>query len=392
MSGNSFVNSPISRRALVSSGLAVAALPTIARPALARAHKDVDAFVRAEMAKAKIPGLALGVVRNGSVMLTRGYGLADVASRRPVTEDTMFHIASITKTVTASAVVSLAEAGRLDLDEPVNRHLDFHLANPAYPDAPITFRHLLMHVSSISDETYYKVDFRERGRDAATPLAQFLRDYLVPGGLHWSDGGSFSTAVPGSRWDYSNVGYGLLGHLAGRIGGQDMRDYVHQHFFAPLGMRRTVWTIAKAPSRLRATPYDMVDNRLTPVEPVGFPDWPAGMLRSSIADFTRFLAAIANGGIVHGTRILGAASVAQMLEMRRPAGLPEWLTGQGLGWQASTLSDGPRINHWGGDPGVFTVAYLDPASRSGVAIFTNLSLSTESKNAVKAIADRMLRL
>lgn len=392
MPGNQCTNFPMSRRTLVSRGLAVAALPTIARPALARPYKEIDAFVRDEMEKAKIPGLALGLVRNGSVQLTRGYGVADMTSRRPVTVDTMFHIASITKTVTATAVVSLAEAGRLDLDEPVNRHLDFRLANPAHPDAPITFRHLLMHVSGISDQTYYKVDFRERGRDAVTPLAKFLNDYLVPGGRYWSEGGSFSTGAPGSTWDYSNVAYGLLGHLAGRIAGQDMREYVHRRFFAPLGMRHSVWRIAEVPNWLRATPYDMVDGLPMPVEHVGFPDWPAGMLRSSIADFTRFLAAVANGGIAQGTRILGAASVAQMLEMHTPAGLPGWLTGQGLGWAESTLGDVRRINHWGGDPGVFTVAYLDPASRTGVAIFTNLSVSAESKSAVKAIADRMLRL
>lgn len=382
----------ISRRNLLARGVAVAALPLVAHPAFARPRDEIDAFVLEEMGKAKIPGLALGVARRGAVQLTRGYGFADIAGRRPVTVDTMFHIASITKTVTAAAVVALADAGKFDLDEPVNPYLDFTLANPAHPDTPITFRHLLMHVSSISDQIYYQVDFRERGKDSLMPLADLLKAYLVPGGRYWSEGGNFSTAAPGSMWDYSNVGYGLLGYLVGRITGEDMRDHVRRYFFAPLGMRHSVWKIADVPDKLRATLYDMVEDVPTPVEPVGFPDWSSGMLRSSIVDLTRFLAAAANGGVADGARILSAAAAAQMLEMRTPAGLPDWLTGQGIGWMASELGGVPRINHWGGDPGLFTAAYLDPATRTGVAIFSNMSASAESRTAIKAIADRMLKL
>lgn len=83
--------------------------------------------------------------------------------------------------------------------------------------------------------------------------------------------------------------------------------------------------------------------------------------------------------------------MARMLEMRAPAGLPAWLSGQGLGWMESTLGGQARPNHWGGDPGVFTAVYLAPATRSGVAIFTNVSVSVENRTAIKNIADRLLQ-
>lgn len=115
------------------------------------------------------------------------------------------------------------------------------------------------------------------------------------------------------------------------------------------------------------------------------------MIRASIADLTAFASASANGGQARGARVLAGPSMARMLDMQEPAGLPGWLSGQGLGWQASNLDGKPRPNHWGGDPGVFTAAYLDPATRSAAVILTNLSISDASKAAVKAIAGRLLQ-
>lgn len=384
-------STPVSRRTLFGCGLALLSLPAAGHAGSGRPNsKSLDAFVAEEMRKARIPGLALGVARHGVVQLVRGYGFADIAHRRVVTPDTMFHIASVTKTVTATSIIRLAEVGRLSLDEPVGPHLDFPLINPNHPQTPITFRHLLLHVSSISDARYYEVDFRVRGRDAEMSLVDFLRGYLVPGGRTYSAEKCFAAADPGTTWDYSNVGYGLLGHLASQIGGQDLREKSLRQLFAPLGMHHTSWTIKGTPERFRATPYDVVDGALVPVEPVGFPDWPSGMLRSSVSDFTRFVAASANGGVAGGTRVIGEKTLAQMLHMETPAGLPDWLTGQGLGWASSRLNGCECPNHWGGDPGVFTAVYLDPERRSGVAVFTNVTATAESKAAVKGIAARLL--
>lgn len=376
-----------SRRLILAGGL-VAALPGYA---FSVAPGDaLGAFIEAERVKAGIPGLAVGFARDGKVRLARGYGLADIALKRPVTADTMFHAASLTKTVTATAVARLAEQGRLNLDDPVAPTLDFPLASPRFPQSPITCRQLLTHTSGISDAKYYEVDFRSRGADSALSLRDFLTGYLVPGGAHWSAEACFSDKAPGAAWDYSNVGYALLGYLAGRIGGRDMREQTRRQMFAPLGMRHTSWTIAETPARLRATGYDPVDGTLVPLEPLGAPDWPGSMLRCSITDFTRFAAAAANGGSAGGARLLGEDAAAGMLAMRAPTGLPDWLTGQGLGWMESKLDGVARPNHWGGDPGVFTAAYLDPARRSAAVVLTNTTVTAEARTAVKAITARLL--
>lgn len=390
-----------SRRAFLGGTLAALALPlsTMAasvaplQPGLdAALDKDLDAFILEEMKKAHIPGLAAGFAKDGVVRLARGYGIADLAQHREVSADTMFHIASITKTVTATSIMRLVEAGKLALDEPVSSYLDFPVTNPRFPDTAITCRQLLTHTSSISDAKYYDVDFRVRGHDATETLANFVRQYLSPAGSNYSADGCFSATAPGSAWDYSNVGFALLGYIASRAGGRDMREQSRADIFLPLGMRHTSWSIRDTPQKFRAQAYDLVDGALVAVEPVGFPDWPVGMLRSSIRDSMQFVAASANGGKTANAQIVGSAAMAQMLDMQTPAGLPAWLTGQGLGWMESKLADRVMPNHWGGDPGVFTAAYIDPEKRSGVAIFCNITASTESKAAIRNIASRLFEI
>ncbi len=344
------------------------------------------------MRTANIPGLAAGFARDGVVKFAQGYGMADIATRRAVTADTMFHIASVTKVVTATMIMRLAERNKLALDESIAAHLDFPVFNPRFRDTAITFRQLLTHTSSISDARYYEIDFRQHGHDADQPLSDFLKQYLTPDGVNYSEAKCFSTAPPASTWHYSNVGFALLGHLAGRIGGVDMREQTRRDIFAPLAMDHTSWTIKDTPKLRSAEPYDLVDGALLAVKPVGFPDWPVGMLRSSIGDFMKFIAASANAGHSGGVNVLGASAMAQMLEMQTPAGLPTWLSGQGLGWMESPLGGQAMPNHWGGDPGVFTAVYLNPVTRSGVAVFTNVSASAENKTAVKNIANRLFQL
>lgn len=344
------------------------------------------------MRTANIPGLAVGFARDGVVQFAEGYGMANIAQHRAVTADTMFHIASVTKVVTATMIMRLAERGKLTLDESIAGYLDFPVINPRFSDRAITFRQLLTHTSSISDAKYYEIDFRQHGRDADQTLADFLVQYLTPEGGHYSEVKCFSADPPGATWHYSNVGYALLGHLAGRIGGLDMREQTRRDIFAPLAMDSTSWTIKDTPRLRSAEPYDLVDGALVAVEPVGFPDWPVGMLRSSISDFMKFIAASANAGQSGSVKVLGASAMAQMLAMQTPAGLPAWLSGQGLGWMESPLNGQPMPNHWGGDPGVFTAVYLNPLTRSGVAVFTNVSASAENRNAVKNIANRLFQL
>lgn len=233
----------------VGTGLTLMLLPS-------RVHAagDLDAVIRSQMAAASIPGLAVGIAREGEIVFARGYGFADLEHHRPVTTSTMFHIASITKTITALGLMLLVEQGRIALDEPVAPHLDFAISGPH--GSAITFRQLLMHTSGISDDVYYQIDFRTPGADASMALETLLRGYLAQGGRYTGAGNVLRE--PSTHWNYSNMGYALLGYLAGRIAGKDMRTFIAKSLFRPLGLHRIAWTIADTPQHLRATPYDLV--------------------------------------------------------------------------------------------------------------------------------------
>jgi len=138
--------------------LLLVVFPLLAGLAYAQTSK-VDSLVLWKLKELHVPGLAAAKVENGQVSWTRYYGLQDIEPKIPVSGSTVFHIASISKTVTAAAVMQLEAKGYFKLDEDVNRFLPFRVANPSFPAAPITFRQLLRHRSSIADNMDYLLPF-----------------------------------------------------------------------------------------------------------------------------------------------------------------------------------------------------------------------------------------
>lgn len=204
-------------------------------PSISAQADSIDSYIRDEMSKRRIPGLALIVVRNGKVVRMNGYGLASVELNAPVTPDTVFELASVTKQFTAAAIMLLAEEGALKPDDPIELYLS---DTPASWKA-ITIRHLLTHTSGLASlETGFRA--------------------LWVGGLrmNYSTAQAFDAATkdpisfsPGEKWQYSDVGYFLLGMIIEKASGQRYRDFLTKRFFQPLGMTSTSvptkWEIVK---------------------------------------------------------------------------------------------------------------------------------------------------
>lgn len=204
---------------------------------------DVDRIVRAEMARQKVPGVAVAVIRGGTVVSAAGYGLANVEHGVPVTTATIFQSGSVGKQFTAAAVMSEVEAGRLSLDDSIRTHF------PDAPEAwaPITVGHLLTHTSGIPNYTDGRVDYR---RDyTEDELRHFA--YELP--LEFT---------PGDWWRYSNTGYVLLGALVRKTSGQFYGDVLRDRVFAPLGMKTARVISERDVVPNRAAGYDLVDGEL----------------------------------------------------------------------------------------------------------------------------------
>lgn len=354
--------------------VASALLPILLAIPLAAAD-DLDAFIAARMAQARLPGLSACVVRDGQVALARGYGFADVGNQVPVTPDTLFILASVSKPVTATALMQLHEAGRFGLDDPIGPHLPFPVVNPGHPEVPVTFRELLAHTASLEDNLFRLMRLIGKG-DSRIPLETFLRDYLAPGGKHYRAKRSYNkNYAPGEHYSYCNVGYALCGLLVESLSGQPFDAYSAQHNFEPLGMGEAGWFLEGLDASRVAIPYKSKGPaRFRPYGHLGFPFYPAGQLRTSAPQLARFLLAHMNGGELDGVRILGPDTAEAMHAVQFPDLDPNY----GLGFVRVEGGGGIYIGHNGLLPGTRTEMYYEALSGVGVVLLTNGDVMDET--------------
>ncbi len=184
---------PAMRTAAALAGLLAAALAT---PRSATAQSELDSYIQGQMTASHVPGLAACLINGDHVIWAKGYGWANIEEQRPVTPDTLFKQGSVAKTLTATALMQLCERGLLALDDDINAYLSFPVHNPNVPAAPITFRQLLTHTSSIRDNWSVMYALLTFG-DPRVPLAEFMQQYFTPGGRYYNPTENFSATSPG---------------------------------------------------------------------------------------------------------------------------------------------------------------------------------------------------
>jgi len=342
------------------------------------------------------PGLAAALISGDRIAWSSGFGWSDVVNQIEMTPDTVQNIASVSKTVTATAVMQLWEKGAIDLDGDVSEYLPFEVRNPGYPDVPVTCRQLLAHRSSIKDGVAYKSSYT--CGDSAIGLADWVTEYLRPGGQFYDADDNFHEWMPGTKDPpeppraYSNVAYGLLGVVVECVTGTSFSRYTAERIFTPLGMNHTGWHITDIDKKRHAIPYtrisdefevpdgfadmesflpatgngtDLVHGDLFPHCLYSFPNIPDGLLRTSAAELSRFLTAIMNGGRVGDVQLLESATVETMLSKNH--------FGRGLCWNSTELGEDKDLvwYHSGLDPGVMTFMGFRPRDRRGVIVLTN---------------------
>ena len=282
-------------------------IPPIASAAVSPAspslnHDDLSAFfdgiLPLQLERSDVAGATVLVMKDGNILLSKGYGFADMKSKKPVDPtSTMFRLASISKLFTWISVMQLVEQGKLDLDTDANRYLDFQI-RPAF-GKPITLRNLMTHTGGF-EETVNDIIFTDPKK------AVSLRDYLIKNQ-------PMRIFPPGEIPAYSNYGVGLASYIVQRASGEPFEQYVQQHIFALLGMTHSSFyqPLEKPLSGLPSEGYR--GNTTKPAvgfeifNPVG-----AGGISSSAADMGRLGQALLNGGELDGKRILKPETLAEM--------------------------------------------------------------------------------
>ena len=296
---------------------------------------DFDDDILQLMKEAHIPSLSACIIVNESVKWMEGYGcyrgINTLFFQKKPTIHTVYRAYSISKCVTAIAILQLYEKGYFDLDDNVSEYLPFDLKNPNFPDVTITFRMLLNHTSTLGG-MFYDLD-------------------------KWSD-----NAPPGTTHGYSNTGFAVLEYLIERISGQSFERYCKEHIFEPLDMKNTSFHTYNFKRRQLATPHIWLNRFFIklPLFDLKIYSGAGGML-TSIEDLSHFLIAHMNNGTYRGVKILNESTIDLMHSPSDPGSY------YGLGWMIKGRSSG----HGGLGPGYQSEMWMYPSNNTGIIYFWN---------------------
>jgi len=320
----------------------------------------VDRFVGEQMQEQRVPGISLAIVKDGSLVVAKGYGESNVEHHVPVTAETIFQSGSVGKQFTAAAVMLMVEEGRLALEDPITKYL---------PDAPaswkpIRVRHLLTHTSGIPD---YAVDSFDYRHDATEEELTRMMYALTP------------QFEPGAKWEYSNTGYLLLGAIIHKVSGRFYGDLLAERIFRPLGMS-TARVISEADIvPHRAAGYQLLDGQLKNQ------DWVAPSLNTT-ADGALYLSTLDMVAWDKGLRagaILKPESWKQVYTPVRLASGESYP--YGFGWSVNTRAGAPLYSHGGSWQGfkAYIARYL--GADMTIILFANLA-DTDTGKVVDGVA------
>jgi CubicO group peptidase (beta-lactamase class C family) len=351
---------------LVSAALALI-LRVLARRAPAKpviksaAYEAIDAYIERQMRRLSMPGVSLAIVEGDRVVHLRGFGKAH-AGGEPPTPQTPFALGSTTKSFTALAVMQLVEAGKIELDAPVQRYLPwFRVADPQ-ASAQMTVRHLLHQTSGLPTWV------------GEVPLTNFDDS---PGATERQARALSTlklTRPVGSAFEYSNMNYNLLGPIIEVAGGESYEDYVQKHIFAPLRMSHTYTSQAAARRDGLAVGhrYWFMIPVAAPHLPLPHGSLPGGLIISCAEDMARYLIALLNGGRYGDTQILSAAGVD---ELHRGVAdffvMGRSIAQYGMGWLVSEIGQTKLVSHGGTLPDFGSHMALLPEQKKGVVLLYN---------------------
>jgi len=290
---------------------------------------QLDSILKNIAAKYSIVGMSVLVTSHDSVVFSQGYGQRDLTRKLPVNPQTKYRIASISKFITATAIMQLYEKGLFRLDDDVSNYLGFILRNPAFSSQPITFRMLLSHTGSVRDGSGYDA-FLSASYNNNPPPA--LSGLLVPGGSYYTADMFSSSKSPQSKYfQYSNINFGILGTLIERISGERFDEYCQTHVFQPLAISGSfnindvpdINDVAVLYRKSGSTWQPQADNYQGqyPAErdlsgyvigTNGILFAPQGGLRASADDLSKFMLSHLNGGEFNGVRILNDSTISLM--------------------------------------------------------------------------------
>ena len=340
-------------------------------------QKEIEDLARTVIDGFGVAGMAIGIV-NKQQVYAKGFGVRDIETQEPVTANSLFHLASISKTFVAAGVMQLVEWGKLELEAPLLNYLpDFKLADAGYQQ--ITVQQMLSHTSGMPDTDDYGWDRPEYDDQALERYMHSLANEKL-------------IAAPGEKFAYSNIAYEVLGLLIARVSGQTFEDYIKQNILRPLGMNSSTFLKTEVASEHATTPHLLLPPTIVSQEyPYNRAHAPSSTLHSSAAELCNWALMNLNRGKFEDQSILQAKSFEQLWHPYQQLGPAYPTEFAGLSWFIDTYRGYRTIRHDGADVGFQTDLILLPGQSIAVIILANTIPAPVSK-VTYAIVDLLLGL
>jgi len=327
-----------------------------------KAEQDLQAMMK----KLNVVGLSVAVVKKGEIIYKHSFGLKDIESKTPLSDQDIFRIASISKSFSATSIMQLAEAKKLSLDDDFSNLVGFKIRNPKYPNTVITLKMVMSHTSSINDSQGY-----------------FNLDVINPGkGAEWAK--CYNDYEPGKGYQYCNLNYNMVGTVIEKISGERFDQYVKHHILDPLKLYggycvdsldnnrfATLYAYDSASKKFTASPSAYAPRReeiknyvmgyTTPIFS------PTGGMKISANDLAGYMTMHMNGGTCNGVKIISKKSSKLM---QTPIADEE-----GYGLAISNLDDlipgKVMTGHTGSAYGLYSAMFFHPKEKFGIVVITN---------------------
>jgi len=323
--------------------------------------KRLDEKIKSFVVENKIPGLAIAIVKNNELYFANAYGVKNIDTKEPVTTESIFHMASVSKPFTATAIMQLVEKGMINLDDPLVKYLPyFKLKDPRYKD--ITIKQMLTHTSGIPDVEDYEWSKPQYDDGAAERYVRSLANEKL-------------LYAPGKKFSYSNMAFDILGDVIAKVSGMTFEDYIKTNILNPLEMTESDFLIERIKPGLRTTPHvSRVNRKVSPVYPYNRRHAPSSCLNANVLEMSHWAMANMNRWTYKGKRILSESSYELLFENQIKQVTTERAVG--LSWSLKPYRELKTIYHAGGDLGY--CSYLIMIPEKSIAIIVAGNYFTES--------------
>ncbi|WP_172435947.1 serine hydrolase domain-containing protein [Sediminicola luteus] len=320
----------------------------------------IDSLALNKMKNFQVPGLAIGIIQNDTVLYAKGLGVKSINDPEPLTQESLFHMASVSKPFTATALMQLESQGKLELKDKLFDWLpEFKMRDPEYK--LISLKHILTHTSGIPDVVDYQWDKAEYDSGSAF---RYVRSFSE----------SELDFTPGTGFNYSNAAFDLLAAVIQKASGQTFEDYLQDHILGPTRMVNSTFLKKEVPPALATSPHVFDDKmRLikSPVYPYNRRHAPSSTLHSNIDDILQWARLQLQEGNFDGKQIISQSAFKALTKIQKPLGEDRGIC---LGWFQDKINDEVIIKHSGGDEGYSAFFGFLPEKKLAITIMANNDL------------------